>query len=320
VNRCGRPFNGEGLRLLQERVATHEQIDRICRLGGGFRMGPFELMDLVGIDVGFEVAKSFEELSFGEPRWRPNPIQARMVAAGRLGRKTGRGYYEYAGGGSYRPDDPDPPAPGGGDGTLLAVLGDGAVADELRDRARQAGYELREGGPSELVLDARVSPAEPPPGGAPLGVLCASGSLTARGEPGAVGFHLLPGAQLAELTRLPASQDFAADAVQECFGRLGFVTEWVDDAPGLVLGRIVSQLVNEAAFAIGEGVGSPDDVDTGLTLGLSHPRGPVAWGEAIGLGHVLAVLDGLWNERHEERYRAAPLLRRSVALGRGLRD
>ena len=96
VNRCGRPFNGEGLRLLQERVATHEQIDRICRLGGGFRMGPFELMDLVGIDVGFEVAKSFDELSFGEPRWRPNPIQARMVAAGRLGRKTGRGYYEYA--------------------------------------------------------------------------------------------------------------------------------------------------------------------------------------------------------------------------------
>ena len=82
VNRCGRPFYTEALRLLQERVATHEQIDRICRLGGGFRMGPFELMDLVGIDTGFEVAQSFTELSFGEPRWRPNPIQARMVAAG----------------------------------------------------------------------------------------------------------------------------------------------------------------------------------------------------------------------------------------------
>ena len=95
VNRCGRPFGAEALRLLQERVADHEQIDRICRLGGGFRMGPFELMDLVGIDVGFEVAKSFTELSFGEPRWKPNPIQARMVAAGRLGRKTGRGYYDY---------------------------------------------------------------------------------------------------------------------------------------------------------------------------------------------------------------------------------
>jgi len=319
VNRCGRPFNGEGLRLLQERVATHDQIDRICRLGGGFRMGPFELMDLVGIDVGFEVAKSFEELSFGEPRWRPNPIQARMVAAGRLGRKTGRGYYEYAEDGSYRADDPEPPAPGGGDGTLLTILGHGPLADGLRERARDAGYELREGGPSELVLDARVRPEEPPPGGAPLAVLCASTSLAARGEPGAVGFHLLPDSKLVELTRLPGSQSFAATAVEECFERLGLVTEWVDDAPGLVLGRIVSQLVNEAAFAIGEGVGSADDVDTGMTLGLSHPRGPVAFGEAIGLDHVLSVLDALWEERHEERYRAAPLLRRAVALGRTLR-
>jgi 3-hydroxybutyryl-CoA dehydrogenase len=320
VNRCGRPFNGEGLRLLQERVASHEQIDRICRLGGGFRMGPFELMDLVGIDVGFEVAKSFEELSFGEPRWRPNPIQARMVAAGRLGRKTGRGYYEYAGDGTYRPDDPEPPAPGGADGTLLTVIGDGPVADTLRERAREAGYELREGGPSELVLDARVHPQEPPPGGAPLALLCASSGLAARGEPGAVGFHLLPEGRLVELTRLPATQEFAATAVRECFERMGFLTEWVEDAPGLVLGRIVSQLVNEAAFAIGEGVGSADDVDTGLTQGLSHPRGPVAWSEAVGLEHVLAVLDGLWEERREERYRAAPLLRRSVALGRALRE
>jgi len=320
VNRCGRPFNGEGLRLMQERVATPEQIDRICRLGGGFRMGPFELMDLVGVDVGFEVAKSFEELSFGEPRWRPNPIQARMVAAGRLGRKTGRGYYEYGDDGSYRPDDPEPPATGGGDGTFLTVIGDGPAADELRERARTAGYDLREGGPAELVLDARIRAEESPPGGAPLAVLCASGSLAARGEPGAIGFHLLPGGELVELTRLRTSQEFAATAVQECFGRLGFLTEWVDDAPGLVLGRIVSQLVNEAAFAIGEGVGSAGDVDTGLTLGLSHPRGAVAWSEAIGLDHVLAVLDALWEERREERYRAAPLLRRAATLGRSLRD
>jgi 3-hydroxybutyryl-CoA dehydrogenase len=320
VNRCGRPFNGEALRLLQERVATHEQIDRICRLGGGFRMGPFELMDLVGIDVGFEVAKSFDELSFGEPRWRPNPIQARMVAAGRLGRKTGRGYYEYADDGSYRPQDPEPPsAPPAS--LALALLGDGPLADGLRERARAAGHELREGGPAELVVDAGVRPAESVPGGAPLLVLCASTSLAARGEIGAVGFHLLPPldeARLVELTRLPTTQQFACDAAESFFAGLGFVTEWVEDAPGLVLGRIVSQLVNEAAFAIGEGVGSADDVDIGLTLGLSHPRGPVAWSEAVGLDHALAVLDGLWEERHEERYRAAPLLRRSAALGRAL--
>jgi 3-hydroxybutyryl-CoA dehydrogenase len=323
VNRCGRPFSSEGLRLLQERAATHEQIDRICRLGGGFRMGPFELMDLVGIDVGFEVARSFTELSFGEPRWRPSPIQARMVAAGRLGRKSGRGYYEYAGDTPHRPDDPNPPPPGGGEGTALTVLGEGPLPDALRERARTAGYELRAGAPTELVVDAGPRPEPSPPGGAPLLTLCAGTSLVARGEPGAVGFHLLPpldDARLAELTRLPATQSFASEAAERFFTSLGLHTEWVEDAPGLVLGRIVCQLVNEAAFAIGEGVGSAEDVDTGLMLGLSHPRGPVAWSEAIGLDHVLAVLDALWEERREERYRAAPLLRRAAALGRSLRD
>ena len=317
VNRCGRPFSGEGLRLLGERVATAEQIDRICRMAGGFRMGPFELMDLVGIDVGFEVAKSFTELSFGEPRWRPSPIQARMVAAGRLGRKTGHGYYEYAEDGSYRPEDPEPPAPGGGDGTLVTIVGDGPVADGLRDRARAAGYELREGGPAELVVDAGTRPAEHVPGGAPLLALCAASSLAARGEPGAVGFGLLPPlGSLVELTRGPGTQAFAAEAAEVFFARLGLHAEWVGDAPGLVLGRIVCQLVNEAAFAVGEGVGSEEDVDVGMVLGLGHPRGPIAWGEAIGLGHAMAVLDGLWAERREERYRPAPLLvRRSATSG-----
>ena len=96
VNRCNRPFGLEALRLLQEQIADIETIDRIVRVEGGFRMGPFELMDLVGIDTGLEISKSFYEQSFGEPRWRPSPITARYVAAGLHGRKTGRGYYDYS--------------------------------------------------------------------------------------------------------------------------------------------------------------------------------------------------------------------------------
>lgn len=199
VNRCGRPFYTEALRVVQERIATPEQVDRICRMQGGFRMGPFELMDLVGIDVGYEVAQSFMRLSFGEPRWRPNPLQARMAAAGRLGRKTGRGWYDYSGEGPYRPEDP----------------------------------------------------AEPP------------------------------------------AEDLGHEPVP-------------------VLERIVCQLVNEAYFAIGEGVGSPEDIDAGLELGLNHPRGPVAWGRQMGLPEVLATIDRLFDHYHEERYRAAPLLRSTV--------
>jgi 3-hydroxybutyryl-CoA dehydrogenase len=318
VNRCGRPFGAETLRLLQERVASHEQIDRICRMGGGFRMGPFELMDLVGVDVGYEVAKSFTELSFGEPRWKPSPIQARMVAAGRLGRKAGRGYYDYSGEGPYRPEDPErAEGAAGAGGTLVAILGEGRVANSLRERARAAGYDLREGGPAELVVDAGLKPAAALPGGAPLLVLCAGRSLAASGEPGAIGFHLLPPldeCRLVELTRLPSAQPFTVEAAEDFFGRLGFTAEWVGDAPGLVLGRIVCQLVNEACFAVGEGVGSEDDVDAGLTLGLNHPRGPFAWCEAIGIEHVCATLDALWRERREERYRLAPLLQRRGML------
>jgi 3-hydroxybutyryl-CoA dehydrogenase len=107
ANRCARPFTLEALRMLGEGIGTHEEIDRACRLGGGFRMGPFELMDLIGVDVNFAVARSFHEQSFGEPRWRPHPIQARMVAAGRLGRKTGRGFYAYNADTPHRDRDPD---------------------------------------------------------------------------------------------------------------------------------------------------------------------------------------------------------------------
>jgi 3-hydroxybutyryl-CoA dehydrogenase len=91
---------------------------------------------------------------------------------------------------------------------------------------------------------------------------------------------------------------------------------WVADAPGLVLGRIVCQVVNEAAFALGEGRGSAEDIDAGMVHGLSYPRGILAWADEIGLEHVLSVLDALTVELGEERYRAAPLLRRLVWSGR----
>ena len=272
VNRCGRPFGAEALRLLTEGVASVEQIDRIGRLGGGVRMGPFELMDLVGIDVGLEVARSFTELSFGEPRWRPSPLQQRMVDAGRLGRKTGRGWYTY-GDGPHRPDDPEP-------------AGDPPAWDEVRRAAEAQG----------LRWSGQRSPSM-------------------RRDRTVTGYSVVPGARLVELSGARSAE------AEELFTSMGLACEWLTgDAPGSVLGRIVCQLVNEAAFAIGEGVGSAADVDAGMTLGLNHPRGPVAWGEELGLEEVLVTLEALWAERREERYRSAPLLRRAVALGEGLKE
>jgi 3-hydroxybutyryl-CoA dehydrogenase len=322
VNRCGRPWGLEALKLVQERIASIEQIDRIARMSAGFRMGPFELMDLVGVDTGFDVSKSFYELSFGEPRWRPSQIAARMVAAGRHGRKTGRGYYDYADG-PHRPDDPEPPGPGGGQG-LVVIAGDLAIASELRDAAAAAGYEVAgtqdDGAEPWLIVDCGADPGDPPLQGAPQLMLCHEGSLAAIDPEGAAaGFHALPpfgDSKLVELTRTSTTSDAAAERAEAFFAALGKRSDWVRDAPGLVLGRIVCQLVNEAAFALGEGVGSAQDIDAGMTLGLNHPHGPLAWGDAIGLDHVLSVLDALADEYREERYRAAPELRRNVLEGR----
>ena len=325
VNRCGRPFYSEALRVVQERIATPEQVDRICRLAGGFRMGPFELMDLVGIDVGFEVAKSFMELSFGEPRWKPNPLQARMAASGRHGRKTGRGWYDYSRD-PYRDPDPEPLEPGGGDGRVVAIWGESDLTDELRGRAAAAGFEVLEhpeDGSPVLVVDAsRNADAEPDRElgefDAPLVSDCFDDSLTRHYEAYGCGFSLLPpaaGPQLVELTRMPATPDDAAALAEDFFRCCGYHHEWVGDGPGLVLGRILCQLVNEAAFAIGEGVGSAADVDDGLKLGLNHPHGPAEWGAMIGLRQVSCSLERLWEYYREERYRAAPHLHRAAILG-----
>jgi 3-hydroxybutyryl-CoA dehydrogenase len=272
ANRCARPFMLEGLRLLGDRVADAETIDRVCRIGGGFRMGPFELADLVGVDVNFEVAKSFWEQSFHEPRWQPHPIQQQMVSAGRIGRKSGRGYYDYSQE-PYRPEDPEPQP---------------SVPDQV----------------------------DLPEGLLPL----VEGSLAELDEAGgSVGFHVLgplEEARLVELTAGEFTPTQANDEAESFFSGLGLHVEWVGDGPGLVLGRIVSQLVNEAAFALQKGVGRAEDIDIAMRLGFNFPRGPLEWGDAIGLDHVLAVLDALREELGEERYRAAPLLRRMVAEGK----
>ena len=326
VNRCNRPWGLEALKLLSERIATVEQIDRICRLGGGFRMGPFELMDLVGVDVGLEISRSFYEQSFGEPRWQPSQIAVRTVAAGRHGRKTGRGYYKYPEGGRHRPPDPDAPPAGGGDGVIV-IAGDSQLALELEAAAADAGWEVLGAaeavdGPAPFLILDLTGGEEPdaPLQGAPQAICVAAGSLAAL-DPGgsAVGFHALPpleGTTLVELTRGPDTAASAASAAERFFATLGKHTEWVGDAPGLVLGRIVCQIVNESAFALGEGVGSAQDIDTGMIHGLNYPRGILAWADEIGLDHVLGLLDALHLERAEERYRTAPLLRRLGWSGR----
>jgi 3-hydroxybutyryl-CoA dehydrogenase len=319
VNRVNRPYSLTALRLLQEQVAEVATIDRIARLQGGFRMGPFELMDLIGLETNHAVAVAFQRQSFGEPRYQPSPLQARMVAAGRLGRKAGAGWYQYtedARGTDYRPEDPELPAPGGGDGRAVVITGTLPIAGELSSALREAGFTIGDGsgGDPWLTLICGDGPRQV---AVPQARYLWNTSLH-QADPQAAGFHVLPPfehAKLVEVTSTPQTDPVALARLQELIGALGRHAEPVADAPGLVLGRIVTALINEAAFLIGEGNGSAEDVDLGLTLGLNHPRGPVAWSHAIGLQHTVGLLDALHRELGEDRYRAAPLLRRRLALG-----
>ncbi len=326
VNRVSRPFLLEAQKLLSERVADHADIDMAMRLGGSFRMGPFELSDLVGVDVGYEIAQSFFRLGHGEPRWQPSNIPAQLVAAGRLGRKSRRGYYEYAEDGSYREADPPPHPPESVSGAV-EIIGDGELARQLRRLTEAAGYNVSPvaGSPITITIDARANRAgsdleDQLVAHHPIAVLCAGSSLAAasRGRD-MVGFHCLPPlgeSHAVEITRGSGTSDASHAATTRFFHSIGKHVIDVGDAPGLVLGRIVCQLINEAAFAVQEGVGTAEDIDRGVELGLNYPRGLLFWSDLIGADQVVATLDALQSEVGGDRYRAAPLLRRMVQEGR----
>jgi 3-hydroxybutyryl-CoA dehydrogenase len=196
VNRVARPFYGESIRILEEGIADVATIDWVMRKLGGFRMGPFELMDLIGLDVNYAVTCSVFEAFYNDPRYRPSLTQRRLVEAGFLGRKTGRGFYDYR-------EGTQPPEP---------------IQDQELGRA--------------------------------------------------------------------------------------------------VLHRVLAMLVNEAVDAVFFNVATPADIDLAMTRGVNYPKGLLAWGDEIGLDHVLDRLTALQAEYGEDRYRPSPLLRRMVQEGR----
>jgi 3-hydroxybutyryl-CoA dehydrogenase len=172
-----------------------------------------------------------------------------------------------------------------------------------------------------LIVDCGGAEEDPVLQGAPQLLLCDTAPLAAQDPAGtSAGFHVLPSlGGLAELTASATTSAAARRGAEALFASLGMLAEWVGDGPGLVLGRVVAQLVNEAGFALGEGVATPEDIDAGMVLGLNHPRGPLSWGDELGPETVLATLLALQDEYHEERYRPAPVLVRSVRTEQPLR-
>jgi 3-hydroxybutyryl-CoA dehydrogenase len=344
VNRAARPFYGEALRLAGERAASFEDIDRIVRLGGGFKMGPFQLIDLIGVDVNLAAMQSMYEQTFGEPRYRPHPIQVQMAQQKALGRKTGRGFYSYASDPPFKdPPIPRPGLPRGESAEARPVYAlTGAWAPGVEELIRSAGYWISSLGsvgfpsaapPNALALLGigldeelleRVADLERNLPAQAL-IVCQCGDVTAaelaasmRHPERLVGFDglFLKDGLVATLTAGPTLSPQARRAAQDFFASLGRLPIWVEDTPGLALPRIVGMLANEAAFAAAEGVAEPGVIDQAMQLGVNYPQGPLAWARQLGLRQVIGVLEHLWREYGEERYRIAPLLRRWERLER----
>ncbi len=322
VNRIARPFYGEALRMLGEGTANASTIDAVVTGSGRFRMGPFALMDLVGLDVNLSVSKSVYAQTFHDARFAPHVIQQGLVDAGRLGRKTGRGFHDY----SHAHPDPAEAVHSvdvsfrNGPPKVLA-RGDLGHAAGLVDRLVASGVEVSRVAPDEELGHLRSGPAVLVPTDGRTATELAASGLFGTNEVAVVDLadpwadtETVAVAGAAQATGNPAL--LFAGLIQQT----GIAVSVVADTPGLVLMRIVAQLASVAADAVTTGVATAADIDTAMKLGTNYPRGPLEWADAIGPAVLVDVLDHLRSFYGEDRYRAAGRLRTAAWTVTGLRS
>ena len=305
VNHAGRGYGTEALRLLSEGVAEYQQIDRILRDTAGFKLGPFELMDLTALDVSHPVMESIYHQYYEEPRFRPQPLTRQMLAAGLVGRKVGRGFYRYADGQAERHEEPPTPA--------------ARPARVWISRANEHGHRRA----VELVrtLGGSVDEGDRPAADSlcivtPLGhdaTTCATQERLDASRTVALD-------TLFDTTRrrvVMSTPVTSADARAQACGLLGsdgVPVSHIRDCAGMVAPRVVATIVNIACEIAQQRIARPTDIDRAVTLGLGYPRGPLAWGDHLGARTVLTLLDELLASTGDPRYRASPWLRRRAQL------
>ena len=312
VNHAGRGMNIEGLRVAQEAVAPFDQIDALMRDQAGFRMGPFELLDLTALDVSHPVMESIYRQFYDEPRFRPSPITAVRLAGGLVGRKAGEGFYTYADGKKQVPDEPAVPAlrtgltvwvsPQHGDGHARAVSLIKALGADLAVTAKP---------PADALIVVT-------PYGQDVSTAVQSQGLDATRT---VGLDTLFGVEDVKRRCImvsPATGAAWRDAAHALFAKDGVPVSVIEDSPGFVAQRIVAAIVNVASDIAQQKIATPQDIDRAVSLGLGYPGGPLAMGDKLGARTIVEVLRNLLDVTGDPRYRASLWLQRRAQLGLSL--
>tara|TARA_R110000787_G_scaffold235621_4_gene342345 strand:+ start:1 stop:1527 length:1527 start_codon:yes stop_codon:yes gene_type:complete len=311
INHAGRGYVTEALRILEEQVADVHEIDAVLREAAGFRMGPFELLDLTGLDVSGRVMESIYEQFHQEPRFRPSSLIRPRVAAGLFGRKSGEGWYQYNVGAKVRCASPrtvvSKRAPDN-----LRIWIDPAAPHQQQIAAFAADrnwFVVGESAEAALIL---IQPL-----GKDASTVCIEQSLDPSRT---VALDPLPGFEAHRTLMLtPVTDPVARDAALSLFADKGHAVSIISDSPGFVVQRVLATIVNIAANIAQRGIASVADIDDAVKLGLGYPHGPLEWGDFVGGDKILEILRNMQTVTGDPRYRPSPWLSRRVGLGVSLR-
>ena len=302
VNHAGRGFVTEALRILEEGVAQPADVDRVMREALGFRMGPFELLDLTGLDVSGKVMQSVYDQFQQEPMYRPSSLVPPRMAAGLFGRKTGRGFYRYEDNRKIEPEEAPVPRV-----TRRKVW----LHDDGEDSAWQLAEELQAAGARFADSPAgRNTIVLLQPWGKDVSQECAELGLDPER---AVAVDPLPDPGVRRTLMLsPVTAPAVRDSMHGLLAAGGAPVTVINDSPGFISQRILAVIVNIAANIAQRRIASVPDIEAAVTLGLGYPHGPLSWGDKVGADNIAEILDNLFDQTFDPRYRQSPWLRRRV--------
>ncbi|HHR5882279.1 TPA: 3-hydroxyacyl-CoA dehydrogenase [Providencia alcalifaciens] len=317
VNRVARPFYAETLRALEELVGNPATLDSVMRDAGGFSMGPLQLTDLIGHDVNYAVTESMFQAFGYDPRFQTAFAQLALVQAGHLGRKSGRGFYDYA---TDNHNDHNKlasqvdvaPVVEQSRQLDIKAYGNWQIFPELKQLLQQNGICLE-----EAEQKTRQSPSLVVNG---VIIMLTNGEMTStlaqKLEQPVVQFDLSANYVAATTIAISCAVQNSHQQNQDAiafFQSLGKQVIVLPDYPGLLTLRTVAMLCNEALDVVNKGVASAQDTDLAMRFGVNYPKGPLAWGAQIGWSHILHTLEHLTNFYGDTRYRPNPLLRQLAA-------